>query len=113
MIVGESVVVHTPTEGGTDPGGAPIPGEPTLATIENVLVSPGPRDDLRDSTRPDGKKIAWTLHFPKTFSASLEGCSISVRGLPPRPVVGNPQPYMLANTPTPWWMPVELEDVDG
>lgn len=112
MIRGETVVVWSPVAGPPDPFGAPtetwVP-----ATVENVLVSPGPRGDVEGSTRPDGKRVAWTLHFPKTWSGSLKGCEVSVRGEERRPVVGDPKPYTPGNTPTPWNMPVELEGADG
>lgn len=113
MIVGEAVTVRRRPAVGTDPGGGPIYGTPVDETVTDVLVAPGPREDVVDSNRPDGTRIAWTLHFPKTYSSSLRGAEISVRGGAFRPVVGDPQPYTLANTPTRWWMPVELEDVDG
>lgn len=113
MIVGESVTVRRQTVTGTDPGGGPIYGAPTTEIVHDVLVAPGPREDVVDSNRPDGTRIAWTLHFPKPYATSLRGAEVSVRGGPFRRVVGDPQPYTLANTPTRWWMPVELEDVDG
>src|SRR5690606_35785280 len=113
MIVGESVTVRRQTVTGTDPGGGPIYGTPTTETVYDVLVSPGPREDVVDSNRPDGTRIAWTLHFPKTYSSSLRGAEISVRGGAFRPVVGDPQHYTEANTPGAWSMPVELEAVDG
>lgn len=113
MIVGETVVVHTPQVVGTDPGGAPIYGTPATATVDDVLVAPGARDDVLESNRPEGVRVAWTLHFPKTFAGSLRGCSVSVRGGDPLRVVGDPQPYTDANTPTRWNRPVELEAVDG
>lgn len=109
---GESVVVTTRTEVGRDPGNAPI-YETTTTTVHDVLVAPGPRADVTDSTRPEGVRIAWNLSFPKTFTSSLRGAEVSVRGEDPCPVVGDPKPYTPENTPTRWWMPVELEDVHG
>lgn len=83
-------------------------------TVGNVLVSPGGTDDL-EASRPEGVKVAYTLHFPKTYKASLEGCDIAL----PEPwagayhVIGNPQPYIDANTPTRWNRPVEVEAAHG
>lgn len=109
---GETVVVRRPTAGGVDPFGSPSVVW-VEEVVEDVLVAPGPRNDADGAIRPDGKIIAWTLHFPKTFNESLKGCEVRVRGEVPRPVVGDPKPYTLKNTPTRWWMPVELEGVDG
>lgn len=76
-----------------------------------VIVVPGATADL-DASRPEGVKVAYTLHFPKTFSGSLRGCRIQVRGEWFR-VVGDPKPYMANNCPTDWCMPVEVEVFDG
>lgn len=109
---GEAVVVETKIRTGTAPGNSPI-FEWVPETVTDVLVSPGPRDDVTDAHRPDGTKVAWTLHFPKTFNKSLRGARIIVRGEAPRSVVGDPKPFSAANTPTRWHMPVELEGTDG
>lgn len=83
-------------------------------TVHGVLVSPGATDDL-EASRPEGAEVAYTLHFPKAFSDSLEGCIVTL----PAPwagdyrVIGDPHPYMAANTPTPWHMAVEVEAVYG
>ena len=110
---GETVVVLRPNQTGTDPGGGPIYGDPIEETVEDVLVAPGPLADVIDSTRPEGVRVAYNLHFPKTFSGSLRGCEVRVRGSEELPVIGDPKPYTLENTPTRWWMPVELEAVHG
>lgn len=113
MIAGETVIVERdePT-GSVDPFGAPITAI-AIETVENVLVAPGARTDVDGTNRPDGVGVAWTLHFPKPYAASLRGARVSVRGEPARPVIGDPKPYTAANTPGEWWMPVELEDVEG
>ncbi|MGO3147087.1 MAG: hypothetical protein ACTIJ6_05340 [Leucobacter sp.] len=112
MIRGETVVVEQELRTGTAPGNTPI-YEWVPETVDDVLVAPGAREDVVDSNRPEGVRVAWTLHFPKTFNASLRGARISVRGEEARSVIGDPKPYTLANTPTRWHMPVELEAVDG
>ncbi|MHC6175467.1 hypothetical protein [Glutamicibacter sp. X7] len=111
-MIGETVVVVRREQIGTLPGNIPEYGE-VETTVEDVLVAPGPRADVVDSNRLEGVQIAWTLHFPKTFSGSLRGTSVKVRGESACPVVGDPKPLTLANTPTRWWMPVELERVEG
>jgi hypothetical protein len=81
-------------------------------TVNDVLVVPGPRSDLTESNRPDGKVIKYTLHFPKTYTSPLEGVRVNVRGEWFR-VVGAPDHYTPENTPGKWSMPVEVEAVDG
>lgn len=114
MIRSVEVTVLRPTVVGTDRLGAPIYGEPTHDAVDGVLVTPGPTADL-DASRPDGVTVAYTLHFPKTYTDTLDGCSVE---LPPPwggtyRVVGDPRPYMDENTPTPWHMPVEVERAHG
>lgn len=108
---GETVVVVRRERTGTGPGNTPIYGD-VETTVHDVLVAPGPRQDVVESNRPDGVEVAFNLHFPKTFSGSLRGAQVVVRG-EPFDVIGDPRPYTLANTPTRWWMPVEVERVDG
>ena len=114
MISGTTVTVLRPTVTGTDRFNAPTYGAPTSETVDNVLIAPGATADL-DASRPEGVTVAFTLHFPKGYNASLEGCSVAL----PAPwagtyrVVGNPRPYMDENTPTPWHMPVEVEEAHG
>jgi|SRR5690625_119271 len=109
---GETVVVHRRVETGHDPLNSPV-YEDVTETVHDVLVAPGPRSDVDASTRPDGTRVAWNLHFPKPYAESLRGAKVSVRGQKPAKVIGDPQPYTLENTPTRWWLPVELERVDG
>lgn len=112
MITGESVVVERPEKVGTNAHNKPV-YEWVSQTVENVLVAPGPRNDIPDTARPEGVVVAWNLHFPKGFSASLAGTRVRVRGGAPCMVIGDPQPYTEANTPTDWWMPVEVSRADG
>lgn len=113
MISGETVTVRTPTYGAVDRfGNATQTWE--SSTVDNVLIEP--RSTLAlEASRPEGVEVAYTLHFPKTFTGSLEGCEIIL----PAPwagtyrVIGNPGPYMNANTPTPWNRTVEVERAHG
>lgn len=112
MITGETVTVERSEIVGRNAHNQPI-REWVAQPVDNVLVSPGPRSDIPDTARPDGVVVAWTLHFPKTFVGDLRGARIAVRGGTPCRVIGDPQPYTLENTPTSWWMPVEVERADG
>lgn len=111
-MIGEAVEVIRTVEVGRGPGNTPI-YETEKETVDDVLVAPGSRSDVIDSNRPDGVDVQYTLHFPKPYDSDLTGASISVRGEDPLDVVGSPRPYTLANTPTRWWMPVEVGRVDG
>lgn len=113
MIKGVSVTVKSPVEGALDRFGNPTTTYEET-TVNNVLVSPGATSDL-EASRPEGVTVDYSLHFPKTFSGSLEGALIAL----PSPwdgvyrVIGSPGQYMDANTPTPWHMPVEVELAHG
>ncbi len=76
-----------------------------------VLVQPGATADL-DATRPQGVTAAYTLHFPKTWTESLRGCTCIVRG-EPFEVIGDPQAHTSANTPGNWNRTVEVTRTDG
>jgi hypothetical protein len=112
VILGETVVVERREETGRDPGNNPT-YEWAPETVRNVLVAPGSRTDVSDSTRPDGTDVRFTLHFPKGYPATLRGARVSVRGLEPMNVIGDPQHYTEANTPGEWSMPCEIGWVEG
>lgn len=112
-MLGVSVTVKSPTEGQPDRFGNATYAY-TSKTVDDVLVAPGATSDL-EASRPEGVTVAYTLHFPKTFTGSLEGCIVTL----PVPwagdyrVVGDPHPYIDANTPTRWHIPVEVEAAHG
>lgn len=114
MIKGFTVTIHSPTAWRVDRYNNRVPDEYEVSQVGNVLVSPGATAEL-DAGRPDGVSVALMLHFPKTFAGSLEGCLVDL----PAPfggtyrVIGNPKPYMDANCPTAWHMPVEVEVAHG
>lgn len=113
MIKGEQVTVYRRAKTGEDPGGNPV-YEDVAEVVENVLTAPGPRDDVANAARrPEGVMVSWSLHFPKTFTGSLAGARVSVRGQEPARVIGDPGSYMDALTPGMWNRPVELERADG
>lgn len=114
MITGTSVQVIQPAVIGYDRLGNEVKAPGTPITVDNVLVAPGATMDL-EASRPEGVTVAYTLHFPKTFTGDLEGAEIVL----PEPwadtyrVIGKPGQYMDVNTPTPWHMPVEVEVAHG
>lgn len=114
MISGITVTVLRPGAPTLSRFGNEIPGEPTEETVPDVLIAPGSTSDL-DASRPNGVEVAYTLHFPKDYAETLEGCSVAL----PAPysgtyrVIGNPSAYMNANTPGKWNRPVEVEAAHG
>lgn len=113
MIKGVTVTVKTPKSNSVDRFGNAVYTFKD-STVNNVLVAPGVTADL-EAARPEGVSVDLTLHFPKSFTASLEGCLIVL----PAPwsgtysVVGSPSQYIDANTPTNWHMSVEVVRVNG
>ena len=114
MISGVPVDVLRPIAGARDRLGTPTVTGYTRETVNNVLIEQGVTDSL-EASRPDGVTVAYTLHFPKTYSEKLEGCNVEL----PAPwagvyrIVGDPRPLMDANTPTEWHMPAMVEAAHG
>ena len=111
MIKGRTVTVLAPSAWSVDRFNNTIVTSYQQNTIGNVLIAPGATADL-EAGRPDGVRVDYTVHFPKTFTDSLKDCLVEFDGVRYR-VVGDPKPYMDENTPTPWHMPVEVVKVDG
>lgn len=96
--------------------GMPVSGVPVEEVVPGVLVTPGATADM-DASRPDGVTVACTLHLPKAYTSSVEGCRVML----PEPwheedgyrVVGRPLAYMPGNTPGRWNRAVELEVAHG
>jgi hypothetical protein len=82
--------------------------------VANVLVARGACEDL-DSSRPEGVRVALTLHFPKTWTGRLRGAKVTLTGeyAGSYSVIGDPMPYQAELCPGDWNMPVEVEAVDG
>ncbi len=110
MLTGETVIVRTPSIGYDEHTEEVITW--TEEHIQNVLVAPASTEDLEGIQRAYGVKLAFTLGFPKTFSHSLRGCEIIVRGITCR-VIGDPQPNAIKNCPTAWWYTAHVEAVHG
>ncbi|MBQ9002192.1 MAG: hypothetical protein IJ087_10095 [Eggerthellaceae bacterium] len=111
MISGMSVSVLRRVMSGRDEMGEPVFATST-ETVGNVLVAPSSTDEMDETNRAFGVTCELTLHFPKSYTASLEGCAVEVRGVEYR-VLGDPQPYMPENTPTPWNRSVKVARADG
>ena len=79
--------------------------------MSGVLLAPGATADL-DASRPEGVRVAYTVHFPKGYGKSLRGCSVVIENHKYR-VIGDPKPYMGDGVPGPWDMAAEVEAVDG
>lgn len=112
-MLGVQVTVKSPVQGQPDRFGNATYTY-TSETVDDVLVAPGATSDL-EASRPEGVSVAYTLHFPKSFTGSLDGCIVTL----PAPwagdyrVIGDPRPYIDANTPTRWHTPVEVEAAHG
>lgn len=109
LIPTEAVTVIRPTAGRDDLGEPVETG--TSREAVRCVVCPGATSDM-DATRPEGVAVAYTLHFPKTYSGSLRGCSVEVRG-ETYDVVGDPQRTTEAATPGPFNLTVEVTRADG
>ena len=120
-MIGTSVTVHYPIAGAKDrfgnttfAYGSVCSACGSVETVDNVLIAPATTADM-EAARPEGVTVAYTLHFPKTYNGTLEGCMITL----PAPwsgdytVVGDPRPYMDANTPTDWHLQVQVERAHG
>lgn len=113
MIRGASVTVHHPAVESYDRLGNPVDTW-TTETVSDVLIAPGATESL-EASRPEGVQVAFSLHFPKAWTGSLEGCKVEL----PVPwggtyrVIGSPQSYMDENTPTRWNRTVEVEVAHG
>ena len=112
-MTGETVLVRFPVKVGEDMARSPICEYDTdTQEVDNVLVAPGPRADVIESTRPEGVLVRYTLYFPKPFDRDLERARIDVRGGTCE-VVGKPDFYSKAGIPTGWWLAAEVVDVHG
>ena len=116
MISGTTVSVELRERNSRDGFGHDVEAYSAPQDVGNVLVVPGACAEL-DSTRPEGVRVAYTLHFPKGWAGDLRGARVTLpapfNGMGKCRVVGSPAPYMDANCPTPWHMAVEVEAIDG
>lgn len=110
LIRGEAVTVRTPTVGYDEHMEEAAAWSDSV--VDGVLVTPGSTSDVLEAARPDGARVAFTLGFPKTFTASLRGCRVVVRGSE-YAVIGDPQTFVQENVPGSWNRTAEVEAVDG
>lgn len=109
-IAGRTVTVRRPAHDGFDDMGEQATGF-VDEEVADVLVAAGATSDSRESNRPNGTSVDYTLAFPKAYSKSLRGCRVVVGG-EEFAVVGDPRPHP-ANCPTRWNRTVEVTRVDG
>ena len=114
MISGETVNVMLRVRDARDSFGNDVEEWADSEDVSGVLVVPGACAELAPA-RPEGVKVALTLHFPKSFKLRLRGAKVVLTGrwAGTYRVIGDPFPYMDANCPPSWDMPVEVEAVDG
>jgi hypothetical protein len=110
VLTGEAVTVQRSAQVGVNSRNEPV-FEWEDETVDDVLVTPGPRDDIDDSTRPTGVRVEWSLIWPKTYTKPLAGCRVIVRGGAPLNIIGDPHAF--ANAPTRWNRPSEAGRTDG
>ena len=108
-----TATVRTPVFGAADRFGNPAVAY-EAATVPGVLVAPSATSST-EAERPNGAQATLTVHMPKSFTGDLRGAFIDL----PAPwgdgwkVDGDPLPYMDANTPGEWHMPVNVVRGEG
>lgn len=108
-----AVTVLRPIEVGADRLGNPI-DELQPEEVAGVLITPAETADIGPK-RPEGYTASLTVHFPKTYTSSLQGCTLEL----PAPwagfwrVKGDPQPYMSELTPGQWNRAAQVVAADG
>ena len=111
MIKGTNVTVTKRTVSSRDEMGEPV-FSTTTTTVGNVLWHESTTDEMDESNRMFGVTCELSLDFPKTFTDSLEGCSVNVEGTEYR-ILGDPKGYMPENCPTPWNRSAKAVRADG
>lgn len=114
MISGMQAEVLRPGQPTVDRFGNAVPGAPATETVDGVLVEAPTVDDM-EAARPYGMTASVVVHFPKSYAAPLAGCSVRLGGAweGDYAVVGDPMPYMDANTPGAWNRRVVAGVADG
>lgn len=116
MISGTTIQVELRDRTARDTFGNDVEDYAAPVDVANVVIQPGECEELAAS-RPEGVRVDFTLHFPKGYTGDLRGARVTLPapytwGNPYR-VVSVPTPYMEANCPTPWNLPVGVEACDG
>lgn len=112
MIRGTNVTVTRKVLSSRDEMGEPVFSTST-ETVANVLWHRASADDMDQSTRMFGVTCNMVFDFPKTYTASLEGCTVTLGGVDYRVVGDYAEVYMPENTPTPWNKKAMAVMVDG
>ena len=63
---GETITLIHRTPAGHDPGGGII-WDTEQETVEDVLIQDGSQSNLTDGIRPDGIRVAKTIHMPRAW----------------------------------------------
>lgn len=108
-MIGESVTVKRPFAIGSDEFNEPIVSY-SEERVDDVLVCPHTAGN--GGEQRDGSVDTITLHFPKTYSGELYGCSVTVRGRD-YDVDGNPMRWTPENCPTRWNMEAKVVRANG
>lgn len=79
MITGIDVILHTKTQTGTDPFGAPVYTQ-TAQTVHNVLIGEPTTEEIIDELQLYGKRLAYTLAIPKGDTHNWEDVEVEFFG---------------------------------
>lgn len=114
MLRGRTVQVLLRNRDSRDGFGNCVEDYQGAADVPGVLIAPGRCEDL-DASRPEGVKVALTLHFPKGYDADLRGAKVVLDGefAGTYRIIGDPKPYQTELCPLRWNRPAEVEAVDG
>lgn len=77
---GMTVELRRPVEFGKDALGRAVRRWSEPEQVDGVLVLAGAAPSARESNRPDGVAVAYTLTFPKSYTESLRGCQVRIGG---------------------------------
>lgn len=105
LIKGEPVIVTRREITGQNDYNEPI-FTSSKDTVADVLVAPAGSKDL-EAARALGYTVDLVLHFPKSYTKSLAGALVEVRG-DTYEVIGDPAAYTPQNVQGKWNRPVEV-----
>ena len=77
---GVAVQLKTPIDGKKDALGNAKRTYAEAVTVDDVLVHAGTAADSKESNRPEGVVVSYTLYWPKASGGSLRGCLVKVPG---------------------------------
>lgn len=106
-----SVTVLRTIENGTDEYGNPV-ASIERENVDGVLPEPGGTASMTETDREHGVTVDMVFHWPKSYGKPLKGCAVEHDGRAYR-VIGDPRPYIDANTPGPFDMTVNTTRGEG